>query len=250
MSNNQMDNRIQYVSSIDGNGNYHSYCGQKFYYTPYDRASEQAARDNLEAYARSVIAQKEKLAGRRLTALELLQGIDHQEDRDIRQKIVDENWRPTLDVGNDPGDDPNPFRRAMANGLHKSDKPETRKQFYERVAKEWDDKNAAEEAKARFDNDPRRLKAVAVAKQQLELVRFDQYAPQSLVIKAEQALRQAREGDLSTFKSMNKDICRVRGAALDERVANMNAEIGRFQLKKRELLGEEFEPEVGSDSVQ
>lgn len=229
-----LDPRVRYT---EGAGYYH-YAGKSFPFVVHDRASKQAAYKQLTEWADEVIARREKMAGRVLSEHELHHGVAHTEDRDTRQRIADQNFRVVVTVDAEPADD-NPFRdHRETRPTHPSN---ARREIYAKAEREWDERKESAEAKAAFDNDPRRLKAVAHAEEMLERARFSD-VPMSVVVRAEQALRQAKEGDLSAYREMSRTIAAAFQSHHDAKVREVDTQLDRLRQARAELA-DEFEPE-------
>lgn len=178
------------------------------------------------AYSDEVIARRERYAGRKLSGAELLHGIAHAEDRDERTRLRDSQFAP---VGSQPTAEPtNPFDEPLANGGRYDRTRETRKQMYERAAKEWEANHAPVEEII----DEKRQRAIALAEQALEKAMFSP-VPMSELVRAQQMRAQA-EADIEAFASMYSDYStRER-----ERISNLRDEI----QQRLDSIGDEPEP--------
>lgn len=213
--------------------------GQQFDFKDGDAESKAKAEARKDKYNRELIERRQKLAGRELTEKELERGLQRNDDRSLREKMADDRWKPTKGV--EQTDDPNPFRRAMANGLHLPQRKETKAELYERSAKEWDEQRAAEAAQVEFDSNPKRKRAVELAEASLEAVLFDPDYKTSDVVKATQRVRQAKEGDLSVFKGMHDEFVADRKARADARIGDVDAQLAELRAHKAELIDSGFD---------
>jgi hypothetical protein len=222
-----MDPRVKYTQINSGQ---HLAFGRKF-----------ASREEAEQYASETIRRREALANRTLTAAELDDGLARRDNRTAIERSKDRLWQITP-VSQPAAEEPNPFRAAMSRGDHLPRKRETRKQLYERAAKEYDAKLAAEAAAEEFASDPRRAKAVAIAEQALELVQFDPAASFAEVERAKQTLAQAKSGCLDVAKQMLDEGRAVREQRHDARTAELDKQIATLRAERVGHVGEEFEP--------
>jgi len=189
-------------------------------------------------YANQVVARREKIAGRELSARELIDGVAHKEDRPVRQRIADEQWRPYADDAS--SSERNPFRAAREQGLlDRGGKRETRAEMWQRVEREEDAKLAAEDAKTAYANDARRQSAISHAENLLETVLFDPAQPESVVVRARQLVQQAKQGRLDAFKQLANDFSAVIDGQKEARAKALDEQIATLRGEKREL----FEPD-------
>lgn len=220
----------------EGQNYFHAF-GRNF---PFTRETKEQVRDEMQRYADEVIARREKIAGRKLSDTELLHGIQHPEDRGARQRAADSNWHPTPVTADEPVQPSNPFAGEPPK---RPGAKETRAEFWERSRKEYEQRQKAEAAEARFRDDPRRVRAVAHAEEMLERVLFDPTQPQSAVERAKQRVRQAREGALDVYREMDRQFQAEQKERRAARVAEANAKIA-------EVLAEVdagFEPDPEPD---
>lgn len=171
------------------------------------------------------VAYLEKLAKRRLSAFELLQGgIDKIENRTSHEIIEDNRWTPIV---NRPPIDPNPWvanqTQVDAVLASLSPKAETVKQFIRRATNEYQDKL---DAAALEDADAaRRASAVAHANAHLEKMRFSVDATKADVVKAEQMLRQAKEGDVLAYRTMSEEVTADEQARFERKQVEHNLKV-------------------------
>lgn len=225
-----MDSRVPTTTANNGR---HYVFGRSF-------ESAEAA----EQFAEQTIARRERIAGRPLTAKELAHGILRADDRIAMQKIEDANWRPTIST---PEQEKNPITRMReAGGLNTGPrKKETRKEMWARVEGE---------VQARLDGDappdPQRQRAIDLAEAQLEVAQFDPAASYRDVERARQTLRQAREGDIATAKTMLDAGRAASGQRHDARVQARDAEVAALRAERANIVGEEFDPAPAAPKVR
>lgn len=225
-----MDSRIVY-SVADGRYQFNGRC--------FDNLGD------LEAYGNALISRREKLAGRTLTPSELINGVNHKEDRDTGRQISDKYWKP-VPVQDQPADDAtNPWRARLAEQQKKDRlaKMSPRSQMLAQMADDHDAKQVAEAERVAFESEPRRQKAIANAEAILEKVLFDASQPMSAVIKAKQRLRQAREGDLATYKTLAHEFIARQDDAKAARLEELDQQLAELRQQRVELGGDKFEDE-------
>jgi hypothetical protein len=160
-----------------------------------------------------------------LSARELLQGgIDRPETRTPAEIIEANRWQPVVTR---PAVDPNPWvaNEAQVDSIMSALHPrrETTKQFIRRAANEYQDRlDAAESANA---DAARRASAVAHAEAHLEKMRFSADASRGDVERASQMLRQAKEGDLSAYRTMSEAVTADEQAKFDQKQAEHNLRV-------------------------
>lgn len=175
---------------------------------------------NLAAAERGVaeiIKRRETIAGRKLSAKELREGVAHRDDMDERAKVAAQQWQPTMPV--EEAGEQNPFRKARLEPKE----PRNRKELMAKAERDYDAKLEREAADADSKADPRRAKARATADELWEQVAFDPTATTSQLVAVEQLQRQA-SGDLAAYKTMNESIVASRQSAHDKQVAIAQAE--------------------------
>lgn len=202
--------------------NGHTFDGRQFY----------SSLEKAQQARRQYIARCEKLAGRELSRADFRRGgLAREDDRDHDEKVRDGLFRPVGAANND-----NPHR-AEAERLT----AETPQQRYARLRKQhgleaaaadmraekWDEDHAPQE-----NPDERRQRAIERAEKYLEAVRWSKDHSHSDIVRAEQALEQARVGDLDTADQMYRDcadrsraIARDRKAAINQRTAAESASV-------------------------
>jgi hypothetical protein len=158
--------------------------------------------------------------------------------------MADENWRPTLPATKD-ANDPNPFRRALDDGSYDPrvdyTRPIDRKKMHKAAADEWDRAEAAKAEKAAFDANPVRMKAIEAAEKHLERIVFDPSQSESALVRAQQLVRQAREGDLLVFRERYNESQATLRKQADERRAKFDEQIAALTSERDGLA--DFDPE-------
>jgi hypothetical protein len=161
--------------------------------------------------------------------------VNREDDRDIRQRMADENWQPTLPAAKGTVEQ-NPYRRALEDGSY-DPRPKyadriDRKQMHKQAAEEWDRAEAAKAEKAAFDANPVRMKAIEAAERHLEKIMFDPSQSKSALVRAQQVVCQAKEGDLVVFRDrFNSEQAALRQQA-DERRAKYDEQIAALAAER------------------
>lgn len=227
-----IDSRVQTTES--GNAIVCPYTGQRFKFD--SPSSRVKALDAFRQHTDAVIARREKIAGRTLTARELVHGVQHADLRDALTRAHDNAWRPTP-VATEQ-ESKHPF-----DVFGDTEKPKTWKQFDAEMRAKYD---------ARVGKKPdvseQQREAEECARQAWEDVAFDSTATAADVQKADR-LRQQAAGDLEVFASLYSEHL----AACDAREAMRRAELGAriADLEQQRLPRfNEPKPEPAPDPVK
>jgi hypothetical protein len=187
----------------------------------------------------AIIARRERIAGRTLTRQELASGVSHIEDRDVRQRKIEDEWTPTRDAA--PPGNPNPFESDLAYSLSAPELSDTeqvkdvREKLRAKSSKEWEAQRQSAEAKAAFESNPKRIEAIARATELHERLLFDPTATQSEVARAERLVRQAREGLLSVAATLYREAIGKIDAKRNDAIAALNQEMAAIEARKESL---------------
>ena len=171
-----------------------------------------------------IIAKREAIAGRSLSARELRDGVSHRDNMTTEDKVAAQNWHPTMPP--EPEGEKNVFRKARLEPKE----PRNRRELMARAEREYDAKLAGEAAKAVVD--PRRQAAIAHVEDLWEQVAFDPTATSSDLVAVEQLRRQSA-GDLKEFKQMSETVVAKRAERHGEltKAAQVEFERARVHLE-------------------
>jgi hypothetical protein len=177
-----------------------------------------------EAWAVEAIKRREAIAGRELTASELMLGVDHPDDLDLRAKIAAANWKvPLAPVDAEPVD-------AFDDPVLQVAKGPNAKQLFDGP------RNRKELAKAGREAYERRTGQTVVPQEVLdarehslqvwEAVMFDATQPASVVMRAEQLRNTAwTDGaNMKAWKSMAKEFAGDQQQRYEQQVAAVELE--------------------------
>lgn len=181
---------------------------------------------SLEAAEKAVdeiIARREAIAGRPLSARELREGgIAHADPRSERERLADAQWQPKLPRA--PKVDDNPFRQSEDDD---DDDISARERIRRKAEREWDAKKEREADRT----SPQRLAAIKEATETLELLRYEPTATQREIDQAQRLLQQAEIGDLAHYRAM-------RDAINDSRIARYGDEATKAQERLAQAQAE------------
>jgi hypothetical protein len=234
-----MNPRIRYSQKYDRLVNLID--GAEFQFIPNNPESKAKALEALDAHATKVIAAIETHAGRPLTDTELLRGVDHVETRTKSEQIADAMPDPQprdADVGN-------PFQYAIDRGWDKDARKESKAQAYKRKAAEWEIKKQAETDQAAFDADPKRQKAIAHAKRELDALRFDPSATAAEIEQAENRLHVAKTAaNVASYTALDKEWRQQKQSKIDEQTRTVDEQIALLRTRRAEIENRSFDPPV------
>lgn len=209
--------------------------GSEFPYIANNRASMKLALDAMEAHGNKVLAALDAQSGKILSDHELLYGLEHVETRTVQQQIAAEQKPREYFDGN-------PYERALQMGLGEPNRKETKAELYQRKAAEWELKKAEERQAAEFANDPKRVKAVQHANQELVGMKFDPDITQEELEAAQQRLQIAISGDLNEYRRLDSEWREVRKLKIAEAQAVVDAQIQSLRQRRFEIETKSFDP--------
>lgn len=189
---------------------------------PFDSpANRDKALDACRQHISAVIARRERIAGRPLTAHELIHGVEHADLRDTITRARDNAWRPTPVV-------------TEQESQHPFDQFDdlTRPKSFKQLTAELRAKYDARVNGTKPEKSERQLQAEECATRAWEESAFDTTATVADVQRADR-LRQQAAGDLEAFA----ELYREHVSASDAREAMRRAEIGAqiAQLEQQRL---------------
>jgi hypothetical protein len=232
-----MNPRIKYSAKYDRF--IHAIDRAEFQFIPSNEQSRENALAALEAHALKVIAALEAHAGRPLTDRELLEGVDHPDDRTPQEKVAEETAKLIPNREHFAG---NPYEHALELGLGNSGRKESRKQFYERKAKDWDAKQASGAAAVEFGNDAKRIAAVQHAIKELAALKYDPTATVTEIKTAETRLEIARTAEVSEYGKADREWRTQKQAKIDQRTAEIDSQIASLRERRQQIETATFNP--------
>jgi hypothetical protein len=217
--------------------------GSEFPYVSGNKASMQLALEAMEIHGNKVLAALDAQAGKTLTDKELLYGLDHPETRTVQEQIAAEQ-KPQQHF------DGNPYARALEMGLGAPNRKETKDEMYQRKSAEWEAARAQERQAAEFANDPKRVKAVQHANQELVGMKFDPDVTQAELDAAETRLQIALTGDLNEYRRLDTEYREARKLKISEAQAVVDAQIAALRQRRQEIESKTFDPPPAPAPIQ
>ncbi|HZZ29613.1 MAG TPA: hypothetical protein VFE46_16570 [Pirellulales bacterium] len=217
-----MNARVRYFEKRDRF--IHSLDGKEFGFDPTNKSSRKAALARLNEHGTKVISTLESNAGRPLSDHELSRGVEHFDDRTRNERVAEFTAQAMRQAKNEVARE-NPYQKALDSGFVDPERRETRRDMYERCAREWDTKADAEAERLELESDPKRQRAVSHAKRELLEMRFDPHFTFSEIKAAEARLELARSGDLAHYAVLDREWRDAKQAKIDARVAAVTSRL-------------------------
>jgi hypothetical protein len=197
------------------------YTGKRF---PFENpANRDKALDACRQHISAVIARRERIAGRPLTAYELTHGVPHVDLRDAMTRALDSAWRPT------------PAATEQAEPMHPFDQYDdmTRPKSFRQLSAELRDAfDRRTGRKTLPEKSERQLEAEECARRAWEETAFDSSASLADLERCERLQQQAATGNMDVFGEMYRTHVAASAARESMRRAEIGAQIAQLEQQR------------------
>jgi hypothetical protein len=207
-----------------------------------NEGSRKAALEKLMQHGGKVIAALEQHAGRPLTDIELMHGVQHVETRTAAEVISQNLPDPPEHFDSR---EQNPYTRALEMGLGRKDRKLTREEALKEKEAAWNKAKAEAEAKKEFLAQPQRAKARARIESLIAGAKYDGTLTQSDIDDL-MVMRHAVNNDeaLDEVLAMEKHWHRRQHQRVQSDVDRADAELTALKLRRDTIASRSAELEL------
>lgn len=186
-------------------------------FPPFDKVARAAAQAEQLAHTASVVQERERLASRQLTLMELIAGIQHQDNRTNSEKVRDDSVLTSQQPSTK-----NPWTQALMLDRFQGEMSKNERAKYDLLlaqSRAWEEAHAEQTVDVDCDE------AVTHANAWLDSVKFDASYTQSDIVEGKKRLEKARTSpddywlDYDTFASQRADSVEQAAKDADSKAA-------------------------------